>query len=159
MASPSCFSQRSTLALVVGIPPAFGTFSVVRMTDLPDDGATASLNSGSVHFTIHRGPVRLAHRFAVKLPGRRLGEFPPELHRLGRFHAAQLRLAVAEDSILVKRFTIVQYDNGLHRLTPLLIGHSDHSALLDLRQCHDSCFDFATIYVEPAADDHVLLAF
>src|SRR6266436_2702050 len=158
MASPSCFNQRSTLALVVGIPPAFGTFSVVRMTSLLDDGALCQYTSRSMHFAIHRGPIGLAHRLAVELSGRSLWELPPKLHRLGRFHAAQLHLAMGEYSILVEQFTVLEDDNGFHRLTPLLIGHSNNGALPDLRQRHDSPFDFPAIYVEPAADDHVLLA-
>src|SRR6266536_5842355 len=119
MESPSCLSQRKTLALVVGIPPAFGTFSVVIMTDLP-----ILLQPPSMNFAIRRGPVGLAHGLSIQLPRRSLGDLPPKLHRLGRLQAAQRRLAVGKHSALVQRLTIFQDNNGFDRLTPLLVGHS-----------------------------------
>ena len=52
----------------------------------------------------------------------------------------------------------LQLDHRLHRLAPLLVGHADHGAVLHRRVAPDHPLDLDGEDVEPARDDHVLLA-
>src|SRR5208282_6482503 len=143
--SPSLLSQRNTLALVVGIPPVFGTFNVVRMTMPP----LRPLPIPSMNFTIHGCPKLFPHCFAIELSGWRLGDFRHELHCLGRLHAAQFRLAVSDDLTLIERFAQLQAapqnDQRLDRFSPLVVGHADDGALLHLWQGHNAGLDLRAV--------------
>src|SRR5580692_302443 len=117
-----------------------------------------SLFSDSMNAAVNTSPIRRAERFSVRLACGSFRNPWPELDRLGGFYAAKLCLAVREHRILGQRFAIPQHHDSLDRFAPSVVRNSDHGALVDLRQRHDSGFDLRAINVKAASDDHVFLA-
>lgn len=83
-------------------------------------------------FAIHSCPKLFAHRFAVELACWSLGDFRHKFYRLRRLHAAQFCLAMSDDVTFRKLFAVPHNDESFDRLSPLIIGHADDRALLDL---------------------------
>src|SRR4030095_12375094 len=75
-------------------------------------------------------PVLLAQVLLEHLAGKAAGQRCDEVHRLRRHHAAQALLAKRDQFVGPAGRAGVQLDDRLDGLTPLLVGHADHGAVL-----------------------------
>src|ERR1017187_1484726 len=119
---------------------------------------SSSLPAASVDFAVHSCPKLFAHCFAIKLPGRSLGDFGHKFDRLRRLHSSKLHLTVSDDLTLRKGFAVVPDDERFDRLSPLVVGHADDGALLNLHRGHNAGLALGAVDIKATADNHVLLA-
>ena len=107
---------------------------------------------------VGRLPVRGAEGFAIDFAGGRFGNFGAEFDGLGRFDAAQLLFAMLDDLLFGERDAGVEDDQSFNSFSPLFERHADDGAFIDFGERHDTGFDFGTVDVEAAGDDHVFFA-
>ena len=81
----------------------------------------------------------------------------PKFYRPWGLYAAQSRAAGGDDLVRGKRTSGEQLHHSLDSLTPLLVRHPHHRAVLHARQGQDHLLDFRGIDVETARDDQVPL--
>src|SRR5262249_23041174 len=108
-----------------------------------------------MHRAIRRSPKRLANGFLVRFNRGSLRNLAPKLYGLGRFYAAEPRLAVRDDGAFLQGISALKNYDRLYGLTPFFVGDSDHCAFTYLSQLHHARFHFRAVHVESTRDDHV----
>src|SRR5258708_6544856 len=88
----------------------------------------------------------------------RLGQAVQEVDLLGRLVLGQPLAAEGQDLVSGGLGVPAQDDEGDHLLAVPRVGPADNGGLGHRRVLEQHLFDIAGVYVQPAADDHVLLA-
>ena len=107
--------------------------STVSATDRPPGGSRSACGSAaSIHQAVAAGPVGLAETELLELARCRARESVTKLQRGRAFEMRHPLPGEVHDVLLTARRTGAQDHEGLHRLAPLLVGHTDDGHVGDI---------------------------
>src|SRR3954470_11485170 len=132
--------------------------SAATPSTTPATCRTISAATESADLATAARPVLRAQRLLVRLAQRRQRDGVDEVDRLRRVDSALLRLDQLDQLVRLDSCVGAAYDDGLDRLAPLVVRHSDDADLRDSGVRADDVLHLAGEHVEAARYDHVLLA-
>src|SRR4051794_15325132 len=151
VAATSTRSPEATTATGTG-------WSAATPSTTPATCRTISAAAESADLAAAARPVLRAQRLLVRLAERRQRNGVDKVDRLRRVDSALLRLDQLDQLVRLDGCVGAAYDDGLDRLAPLVVRHSDDADLRDAGVRADDVLHLAGEHVEAARHDHVLLA-
>src|SRR6476646_9011199 len=120
--------------------------------------APSARKLSSADLSVAAGPVLRAQSLLVRLAESGQWDRVDEIDRLRRVDRALALLHELDQLVRLDGRVGAPYDDRLDRLAPLLVRHTDDGDLGNAWVRADDVLDLAREDVEPARDDHVLLA-